>query len=155
MTELQNTVSLGMRLKRTLWMSFSASVLSGIGGLLAFGIVAGLFAPDGTDKLSVDQDFFMVIFNVPPVSIALGIVSFFAQLAARPYVMDLVMLCLAALFLAGVLNVYYNYADPSSASEKIYLIGALVPGLIMIVAHWSFFKISAVNRHGRAMVSAA
>ncbi len=151
MTELQKTLSWAVRLKRAFGMSFFASVFAGIAGVLAFGIFASFFMPHGADRPIVDQDFFLVIVNVLPMSVALGLLSFFAQLAAKPVLLDLAMLCVAIVLLVGLLSMYYNYADPSSVSDKIYLAGALVPGLIMIVVHWLFFRLSTANGRSHAM----
>ncbi|WP_454746038.1 hypothetical protein [Ciceribacter selenitireducens] len=151
MADLQKTLSWGVRLRRSLGMSFCAALFAGIAGVLAFWMLAMVLAPKGADEAGVDQDFFLVIVNIPLVSVALGLLSFFAQLASKRVAVDLAMLCFAIVLFVGLLSMYHNYADAGSSSDKMYLVGALIPGLVMTVAHWAFFKIMGAHRYDGLM----
>jgi len=146
MGELQKTVPWGVRLKHALRMSFLASLVAGIAGVIVFLAIAQYASPGGGKEPLVDPDFFLVVVNVVPCSVVLGVLSFAAQLTSKPLSVDLAMLGVAITLVWGLLGMFSQYADASSVSDRFYLLGVLVPGVTMIVAHGLFFRLNAENR---------
>ncbi|NVP55897.1 hypothetical protein [Mycoplana rhizolycopersici] len=138
---------------RAAWHSVCASFFSGMAGFVMFLFVAQL----AVSYWVVDQDFFLVVVNVLPASVAIGCTSWFIQLISRSNAaIGWAMLVLAAATVLGLLTLFQKLAVERTELEYVYLFAALIPGLAMIAVHWLYFRIvNGVNQTpSRTMVDA-
>lgn len=133
--------------------SVCASFFSGMAGFVMFLFVAQL----AVSYWVVDQDFFLVVVNVLPASVAIGCTSWIVQLMSRSKTaIGWAMLVLAIAMVLGLLTLFQKLTVERTELEYVYLVGALIPGLAMIAVHWLYFRIgNGVNRTSpRSMVVA-
>lgn len=117
--------------------SICASLWSAVAGWASFVVFIGVAA----EYWVADQDLFLVGFNVLPMSFVLGCASWVAQLIFRSQAaMGRVMLALAVVLTFGLVALIQSDKEVPTPLMYVYFGSMLVPGLVMIAAHWMCFE---------------
>ncbi|MEI2300353.1 hypothetical protein [Ensifer sp. MJa1] len=148
MDEMRKPASLISRILRAFGVSVGASFLSGFAGFLAFWVFAlSLVKILGAEELPFDgPDFSLVSFNLLPVTLIVGLVSFGAQMRTAPVAalrqgMLLSLVLLLAVSTGGVVAaIYLNDGIDRGLTDLLYLIGAVTPCAFAVVVHWALVR---------------